>query len=191
MSAGLGRVKVFHEESRSTKNLRRPGFPGACRVCVERRVINARMPRAMKTATASLLLLFALAACRSSGNAAADNADAIFKAPKASTGSGVDPETQGITSNSSEVKEPRPEVTTGIGFQFKEITVDPKDARTRIDLARTLLGEEWIFVSKTLKGAGVEVWKFMRRDAARLDVDPFGIPDIFKATKEPVKPVGK
>lgn len=134
-------------------------------------------------------LLLGLAACRSTGNAAADNADAIFKAPKATTGSGIDPETQGVIATENEVKAPRPELTNANGFQFKEITVDPKDARTRVDLARTLLGEEWMFVSKTLKSGGVEIWKFMRRDAARVDVDPFGIPDIYKATKEPPKPV--
>ena len=143
------------------------------------------MPRAMRLAAAGLLL--GLAACQSTGNSAADNADAIFHAPKATTGSGVDPETQGVTSTENEVKAPRPELAAQNGFQFKEVTVDPKDARTRVDLCRTLLGEEWMFVSKTLKTGGVEVWKFMRRDAARVDVDPFGIPDVYKAIKEPPK----
>ena len=146
----------------------------------------------MKTACAVALALVALAGCKSSGNSAVDNADAIFKAPKASTGSGIDPETQGAVSDkNTEVKSPRPEVTNMTGVMFKEITVDPKDHRTRIDLVRTLLGEEWLPVAKTPKADGVIVWKFMRRDAARVDVDPFGIPDIHKATKEPPKPIDK
>ncbi|HZN62682.1 MAG TPA: hypothetical protein VFC90_09800 [Planctomycetota bacterium] len=137
------------------------------------------------------LLLLAFAACQSSsGNSSVDSAEAIFKAPKASTGSGIDPDTQGaIMDNPSEVKSPKPELGQEPSFQFKEITVDPKDARTRIDLVRTLLGEEWMPISKVPKGDGVEVWKFMRRDASLVDVDPFGIPDIHKSTKEPIKPV--
>ena len=145
----------------------------------------------MRPIAGAAALLLVLAGCSSSsGNSSVDSAEAIFKAPKATTGSGIDPETQGpISADTSEVKSPRPEMTTVNGFQFKEITVDPKDSRTRIDLARTLLGEDWMFVAKTPKGDGVVVWKFMRRDVARIDVDPFGIPDLYKATKEPAKPV--
>jgi len=147
----------------------------------------------MKLALWAALLPFALVACRgSSGNSSVDSANAIFKAPKASTGSGIDPETQGAVSDkNTEVKSPRPEVTNMSGLMFKEITVDPKDNRTRIDLVRTLLGEEWLPVGKTPKADGVIVWKFMRRDGPRIDVDPFGIPDIHKATKEPQKPIDK
>lgn len=145
----------------------------------------------MRPLAAAAALLLAFAGCKSSsGNSSVDSAEAIFKAPKASTGSGIDPETQGpISADTAEVKSPRPELTTQVGFQFKEITVDPKDPRSRIDLARTLMGEDWMFVGKIPKGNGVMVWKFMRRDVARIDVDPFGIPDLHKATKEPPTPV--
>ena len=145
----------------------------------------------MKLLAGCAVLLLAVAGCQgSSGNAAADNAEAIFKAPVASTGSGIDPETQGpITANEAEVKPPKPEVNEMAGIAVKEITVDPKDARTRIDLIRTLLGEDWMLMSRTPKSDGIVVYRFMRRDVARIDVDPFGIPDIHKATKEPAKPV--
>jgi hypothetical protein len=148
------------------------------------------MRLAMKPLAGTLAILLALAGCKSSsGNAAADNANAIFKAPVASTGSGIDPETQGpISADTNEVKAPRPEILVP-GMAVKEITVDPKDARTRIDLVRTLLGEDWMLMSRTPKGDGIIVYKFMRRDVARVDVDPFGIPDIHKATKEPAKPI--
>jgi hypothetical protein len=148
------------------------------------------MPRAMKSLAAALGLLIAAAACQSSGNSSVDNANAIFKAPVASTGSGIDPETQGpITANEEEIKSVKPGALEMTGMQVKEITVDPKDARTRIDLVRTLLGEDWMLMSRTPKSDGIVVYKFMRRDVARVDVDPFGIPDIHKATKEPPTPV--
>ncbi len=142
-------------------------------------------------AGASLLVLLIVAGCRSSsGNAAADNAEKIFKAPENAPAPAVDSETQApIAGDKSEIKAPRPEVLETVGMQVKEIVVDPKDARTRIDLARTLLGEDWMFMSRTAKSDGVVVWKFMRRDVARIDVDPFGIPDIHKSTQEPQKPV--
>jgi hypothetical protein len=144
----------------------------------------------MKSPAAALVLLLFAAACQSSGNSSVDNANAIFKAPVASTGSGIDPETQGpIVPNEEEIKSVKPEALEMTGMQVKEITVDPKDARTRVDLVRTLLGEDWMLMSRTPKSDGIVVYKFMRRDVARVDVDPFGIPDIHKATKEPPKPV--
>ena len=151
------------------------------------------MPRAMKTLAGAAAILVVLSGCKTpSGNQAADNAEAIFKAPVASTGSGIDPETQGpISGTPSEIKEPRPDSLPINGMQVKEITVDPKDARTRVDFVRTLLGEDWLLMSKTPKADGVVTYKFMRRDVARVDVDPFGIPDIHRATKEPPKPVTK
>lgn len=153
------------------------------------RVLNDRMSRAMRPVAGVLLLLVAAAACQSSNNSV-NNANAIFKAPKATTGSGIDPETQGpVTENDPAVNPPPPaEVKRADQFQFKEITVDPKDVRSKLDLFRTLLGEEWLPVSKTPQSGGVVVWKFMRRDAGRLDADPFGLPDI---TKDPPKTLEK
>src|SRR5262245_30874702 len=147
------------------------------------------MRRVMRTALGLAAIWVALSggvAPKPSGPA---NAEAIFKAPVASTGSGIDPETQGPVFDNSSTTAPPTKPLTASPIQTKEITVDPKDARTKIDLARTLLGEEWLFTSKTVKDGGIVVWKFMRRDVARVDVDPFGIPDIYKASKEPPKPV--
>lgn len=145
----------------------------------------------MKAYAGTAVLLLALAGCKSSsGNSSVDNAEAIFHAPVASTGSGIDPETQGpIKANEGEIKPPNPEVAEMSGMQVKDITVDPKDSRSRLDFVRTLLGEDWMLMSRTPKSDGVVVYRFMRRDVARVDVDPFGIPDIHRATKEPPKPV--
>jgi hypothetical protein len=145
------------------------------------------MPRAMK-ALAGAALVLVLAACQSKPDPV-NGANAIFKAPKATTGSGIDPETQGpVSENETGVEPTKPAATPENSFQFKEILADPKDFRSRIDLVRTLLGEEWLPVSKTPKGNGVILWKFMRRDAGRIDADPFGLPDL---TKEPPKKLTK
>ena len=143
----------------------------------------------MRSVAGALLALFSAAACQSPGNAV-NEANAIFKAPKATTGSGIDPETQGpITENDPSVNTSKPAETNRVDqFQFKEVTYDPKDVRSKLDLFRTLLGEEWLPISKTPKGDGIVVWKFMRRDAGRLDADPFGLPDI---TKDPPKSLEK
>jgi hypothetical protein len=150
------------------------------------------MPRAMKTPAglAAAFLLFLSACSAPKRDSGSEAAEAIFKAPKASTGSGIDPDAQGVTGAvDTEVKSSRPalqEAPTG-GLQFKEIDVDPKDVRTRVDLTRTLLGQEWMFVSKTLKTGGVYTWKFVRRDVGKVDDDPFGIPDIYKAKEKPIE----
>ena len=143
----------------------------------------------MRPVAGALLALFAAAACQSSNNSV-NEANAVFKAPKATTGSGIDPETQGpVTENEAPVNPPTPAVVARADqFQFKEITYNPKDVRSKLDLFRTLLGEEWLPVSKTPKGDGIVLWKFMRRDAGRLDADPFGLPDI---TKDPPKSLEK
>jgi hypothetical protein len=147
------------------------------------------MPRVMKTLAGAAVLLIAVAGCQAPQPSGPANAEAIFKAPGAAIGSGIDPETQGPQFDTNTTAAPPTESLMASPIQTKEITVDPRDARTKIDLARTLMGEEWLFVSKTVKDAGVVTWKFMRRDIARVDVDPFGIPDIYKASKEPPKPV--
>jgi len=147
------------------------------------------MPRAMKTLAGAAALLIAVAGCQAPQPSGPANAEAIFKAPGAAIGSGIDPETQGPQFDTNTTAAPPTEALTASPIQTKEITVDPKDARTKIDLARTLMGEEWLFTSKTVKDDGVVVWKFMRRDIARVDVDPFGIPDIYKSGTQPAKPV--
>ena len=145
----------------------------------------------MKTLAGAAAILVALGACQAPQPSGPANAEAIFKAPNAGTGSGIDPETQGPSFDAGSPDMTKRGTLTSTPIQTKVITVDPRDARTKIDLARTLLGEEWLFTSKTTKDGGVVVWKFMRRDIARVDVDPFGIPDIYKSSKEPAKPAPK
>ena len=142
----------------------------------------------MKTLAGAAALLIGVAGCQGPQSSGPANAEAIFKAPGAAIGSGIDPETQGPEFDAGQPDMTKSGTLTSSPIQTKEITVDPRDARTKIDLARTLLGEEWLFTSKTVKGDGIVVWKFMRRDVARVDVDPFGIPDIYKSSKEPPKP---
>jgi len=143
----------------------------------------------MKPLAAVLLLTFA--ACSSpKRDSGSEAAEAIFKAPKASTGSGIDPDAQGVSGvNETEVKSSRPALQDAPigGIQFKEIKVDPKDVRTRVDLTRALLGQEWMFVSKKPQADGIVVWKFVRKDVGKVEDDPFGIPDIYKAKEQPVE----
>ena len=142
----------------------------------------------MRAAAGTAVFLLAIAGCKSApSNPNADQAQAIFRAPSGALGSGIDPEARGpMPGTASEEKPVRTQPTTAGGMQIKEVAVDPKDVRTRLEFVRTLLGQGWILISQTPQSDGIVVYKFMRKDFPRgVEIDPFGVPEIPK--KEPPK----
>jgi hypothetical protein len=144
------------------------------------------MPRTMKSAGAALLVLLLAAGCKSASSGPADYARAVLQAPVASTGSGINPDAMDSSSpTGTEAKAAPPsKIFTANGMQVKEILVDPRDAKARIDFLRTLLGEDWLLAGKTMQSGGVVVYRFIRRDIFRVESDPFGLPDLTGSPKD-------
>jgi len=165
---------------------------------MDRTVLNDTMPRAMKTLGALAALILTAAGCKGlSQTEAHDNA--VMHAPVAATGSGIDPDaTAGgdpaATGGTGATDPGKPATSAPLkadGMQVKEILVDPKDPKTKVELLRHILGADWILAGKNEKSNGTVIYTFMRRDVFRVETDPFGLPDITGVKGEDLKPKAK
>jgi hypothetical protein len=153
------------------------------------------MPRAMKTAGALAALILVVAGCKSGGLSRTNDA-AVMQAPVAATGSGIDPDpavvddlaSKGVTDGRTTGAGSGAALLKADGMQVKEVVVDPKDPKTKIELLRHILGTDWILAGKNDKSNGTIVYTFMRRDVFRVETDPFGLPDISGPKDENGKP---
>ena len=163
-----------------------------------RTVLNDTMPRAMKTAGALAALVFACAGCKGLSQAR-EYDNAVMQAPAARTGSGIDPNVTAADDPALK-NAPAPGAPPGTsgsaplkadGMQVKEVVVDPKDPKTKVELLRHVLGADWILAGKNEKSNGTIVYTFMRRDVFRVETDPFGLPDITGVKGEDLTPKPK
>lgn len=132
-------------------------------------------------------LLAVLSGCKGAASAPDAYTQAVLQAPVASTGSGIDPDLKdNPAAAGAETKSPAPssKIITTNGMQVREIVVDPRDAKARIDLLRTMLGADWLLAGRTMQAGGVVTYKFIRRDIFRVESDPFGLPDLTGAPKD-------
>ncbi|HTF56685.1 MAG TPA: hypothetical protein VK661_05565 [Planctomycetota bacterium] len=141
----------------------------------------------MRSVAGIAALLAVLSGCKGAPSAVDAYTQAVLKAPVASTGSGIDPDLKdNPAAVGAETKSPDApsKIITTNGMQVREIVVDPRDAKARIDLLRTLLGADWLLAGRTVQDDGVVTYRFIRRDIFRVESDPFGLPDLTGAPKD-------
>jgi len=152
----------------------------------------------MKTAGALAALILMSAGCKGLSQTQAHDS-AVMHAPVAATGSGIDPDATGVddpaltgaTGGGAPANNSGSAPLKADGMQVKDVLVDPKDPKTKIELIRHILGADWILAGKNEKSNGTTVYTFMRRDVFRVESDPFGLPDITGVKGEDLKPKAK